>query len=175
VALLYQSGNPLPSAVLALFKKSHVGSSRHKLSNGRSNKNAEENFSIMSTSRKPKAKAQPARPSPNTFKGFANISLTDSAKEDIINECENEGVLERHLDNLISCGYKVSFSYSDDEGSYCATATGGENSGNSQGYATSARSEDIVRALLALSAKVIVIADGDISSFAVARRALSDI
>lgn len=141
----------------------------------RPDKSTKKDVANMTTSRKPKAKPQPSRSSPNLFKGFANISLTDSTKEDILNECENEGVFERHLDNLLSCGYKVSFSYSDDEGSYCATATGGEHSGASQGYATSARSEDLVRACLALSAKVIVIADGDISSFAVERRSLSDI
>lgn len=129
----------------------------------------------MSTSRKPKDKPQPSRPSPDKFKGFANIALTDTAKEDILNECENEGMLERHVDSVLSGGYKFSLSYNPEDGMYCATATGGEFSGASQGYAVSARSEDLIRAVLALSAKVFVIADGDISSFAVARRSLSDI
>jgi len=129
----------------------------------------------MSTSRKPKDKPQSSRSSPNEFKGFANIALTETAKEDILNECENEGVFKEHVDNLLNYGYKVSFAPPDNEGRYTATATGGEHSGNSKGYATSARSEDLVRACLALSAKVIVIADGDISSFAVERRSLSDI
>ena len=129
----------------------------------------------MTTKRTPKTKTTPSRPSPNTFIGFVNISLNDSTKEDILNEFEQEGALEKHLDSLLAGGFKVSFSYDDNEGCYQATATGGEHSGSSKGYATSARSEDIVRSLLALSAKVFVIADADLSAYHTTGKRLADI
>lgn len=129
----------------------------------------------MTTKRVPKEK-KPGRVLPqNPFKGFVNISLTDSIKEDILNEQDESQALEKHVDALLTAGFKVSFSYDENSACYQTTATGTQNAGESSGWATSARSEDITRALLALSAKVIVIAECDLSAFAGSGKGNTDI
>lgn len=121
----------------------------------------------MTTSRKPKTEKERRVPLQNGFKGFANIKLPQGAKEDIVHESKLTNALETVLQGLLSEGYKVSVVQNKNDDSYQATAYGTEESGRSSGYATSAYSEDITRAVLALSYKVFQVADGDLSGFAV--------
>jgi len=129
----------------------------------------------MTTKRTPKTKTDNRAPLPDKFKGFVNIPLTESLKKDILLEQEDAEAFEKHLDALHARGFKVTFSPPDANGSYQVTATGTENSGQSSGYATSARSDDTLRALLALSGKVIVVADSDLSTFVSSKLQLNDI
>lgn len=119
----------------------------------------------MTTTRKQKPAEKMVAPF-GSFKGFANIELTPSTKQIIVDQAKEEGALETALNALVSSGYKVSFSF--DKRSQCvqATATGTESTGPSNGYATSARSEDYTRAVVALAVKVYDVADGDLSAFA---------
>jgi len=129
----------------------------------------------MTTKRKERTPA-PVRSSPlNDFKGFANIELPTSAKDVILDHAEQTNAMYTAVSGLLEAGFKVSFSPPDDNDCITCTATGTKASGPSQGYAVSARSEDEIRAVVALSFKVFDVADCDLSQFASTRNSKAEI
>lgn len=130
----------------------------------------------MTTKRVPKAKSATIDPvRENTWRGFANITLTDAHKTAILRDVESEGWIEKCLVALIDEGFKVSISFDLTSECYNCMATGTAGAPMSMGYATSSRSLSLANSIAATAYKVIEIAAGDLSAYATEKKSAAEI
>ena len=130
----------------------------------------------MTTKRTPKTKTGVIdAPKENTWRGFANIALTDAHKSAILRDAENDGSIETCLAALIDEGFKVSIAFDLTSDCYNCMATGTASAPMSTGYATSSRSLSLKNAIVATAYKVLEIAACDLSAYATEKKSAAEI
>jgi len=123
----------------------------------------------MAQERKPKAvktrEPEIDKPGKDTFRGFANIELTEVHKEWVKKNMDDVSMANDYETELITAGFKVTMSFDYESDCYVASATGTSYIPKSAGIAVSARAMDKEAAKLALYCKIVSVAEWDLEPY----------
>lgn len=95
------------------------------------------------------------------WRGFMDIPLTSTDKENCLSWDAEGASLEEQLEFWVRGGYKLSISWNEKTQSLILAATGQEKAGSNAGYTLSAHAKDLAKASHVLLYKHMVMAEGD--------------
>jgi hypothetical protein len=89
----------------------------------------------------------------NNWRGFVNIDLTDAQKEAAMRLTETNLDFLGNIETAVAAGYRLSVTFTPNDGVYNATLTGQERHETDAGIAVSARSTKVEYAIAAVIVK----------------------